>query len=103
MLQVVEHQDHGSFGEVGDQGLAPGTLRSVQQYDPMGDGARERRRVGDRGERDEPRAVREARRNNAGDLDREAGLADAARTGQRHEACVLDQSRDIRHLRVGAR
>ena len=43
----------------------------------------------------EPRAIREARQHLGRDLNREAGLADAADTGQREESPFAERTRDL--------
>ena len=89
---VVEHDQHVERTDLG-QHLGGGTSVGGQTEcgdDDVGDG----RRVLDRCELDEACAELVAIARSAGHLERETGLADAARAGERDQTGVLEQCDD---------
>ena len=82
LLEVVDHQQQRAAREQAHQPFALGGAQLLR--DLGGD----ERGVGERGERDEAGAVGELRGEPVGQLDREAGLADAAGPGEREQAHV---------------
>ena len=95
-----------SSGRPGTAGARPTAGRSVPSNRPRrpGDGRAHLAGIVDRVEVHEPGAVRERRRLAPGQLHRQARLADAARTGQRHEAGRVEQCTQLDEvLRRGRR
>ena len=75
-------------------------LRRIRRGRRARDGGLDERRVTDRGEVDEPRAMREPRRERRRDTEREAGLAAAAGTRERDHAALRERLPDGRDLGV---
>ena len=103
MLEVVDHQQDRPVPEEGGQRREGVLARLLAHADDPGDGGHDERRIDQRGQVDEPDAVREA----LGDLlrsgNRQAGLADAAGTSQGEETDLLADSRTARRASSSSR
>ncbi len=100
LLEVVEDEQAGPVPQVRAQRVLDGLLGRLADAEGGGDGGLDPRRIADRGEVDEPRPVREGVARVAGDREREAGLAAAARPGQGHDAAPAELVADRRALPV---
>ena len=102
VFHVVEDEDHRAVGDERQHGRGGRPVGAVEDADPVSD--RRPHLVGavQGGQADEPRAVREPRFEHASSLDREAGLADPARTGERHQSGVLGQLHEIAEFLVAS-
>ena len=98
MLAVVEHQQEPLRGEIVEHGLVERPTR--QRLHPQARRQRLPHRpwVGDRRELAQPRTIRELADHVRGDLQRQAGLADTAHPGQRHQRRVAHELRQRRDL-----
>ena len=88
LLEVVQHQQGALVAQERRQPPVERLVAGLAHAEGLGDGGGDQVGVGDRGEGDEPDAVRERVGNRRGDLEGEAGLADAAGAGQRQQADV---------------
>ena len=103
VLTVVEHQQQPLRREIVEHRLIERPTR--QRLHPQARRQRlpHRLRIGDRRELAQPRTIRELADDFRRDLQREAGLADPAHPGQRHQRRPTDQLRERRDLRLTAR
>ena len=79
LLEVVEHEQQRAVRERAGQPVEHAAVGAVGEPERAGERREDVPGVADRGERDEPRAVGELRRQPARELEREPRLADAAR------------------------
>ena len=91
MLEVVEQEQERPVGQERRQRVGGGPVDAVEQAEGPGDRRGHQCGVGDAVERHEPGAVRQRRLAAPRELDREAGLADPAGSGQRHQPVVVEQ------------
>jgi hypothetical protein len=92
LLEVVEHEEHRSVGEVGgevlgrvDSGLGGGDAERLEHFrrDEVG--------VGDRGELDEVDPVGVGVGDLGGEVERQPGLAHAAGAGEGEQSVAIEQ------------
>ncbi len=86
LLEAVEHEQRAAVAEGGLEGLEGRVVAGFADAERLGEGGGDEFGVGDRREGDEADAVGEAAGDRLGDLQGEAGLADAAGAGQGQEA-----------------
>ena len=72
----------------------------VREVERGGDRGAHADRIADGRELDQARAAGQRRRSSAGDLHREAGLADASRPDEGDEAVVVEEAGELGHLRL---
>ncbi len=91
VLAVVEHQQRGLVRKIGDERIGDRSTGVLLDAERRGDDLWHEARVRDRRELDEPGAVRVVVESLGGELQRQAGLADAARAeeGQEPRACPV--------------
>ena len=102
VLEVVEDEQDQLVIEERGQALGQRRAAGVREADGLGNGGSDQRRIGDRGQGDEPDPVRERIGDDRGGRDGEPGLAGAAGTGQCQQADVglAEQGRDGRDFRL---
>ena len=93
LFQVVEHEERRPIAEVRAERIADGSLGRFAHAERRRDGRLDQRRVAQRGEVDEPDAVREPVADVTRDRQREARLAAATRAGQRDDAALDEVAR----------
>ena len=91
VLAVVEHQQPDPALQRGGHTLAHGLARLLGDAQHRGHRVGHRRRIGDRGQFEQPDAVRELVGQPRRDFGRQAGLADPAHPGQRHQPMSLQR------------
>ena len=100
VLHVVQHQQETPAPQVRAQDVERGAAGRLAQPQRPRDGRREQGRVGQRGEGDEPDAVGVPGRHRPGNLQGQAGLPHAPRSGQGQQARARTQEQlpDSGHL-----
>ncbi len=102
MLAIVEDQQELLVLECRCQRFDRAT-RSIEAHaQDVADDGRYQLRIIERGQLGEPYAVRITVEDVAACLDREPGLADAARPGQRHQTMSTQARRDVREVRFAS-
>ena len=89
VLEVVEDEQEPLLGEEALEALGDGSGAGLAEPERLRDRGQDERGVGDRRERDEEDALREVLDQLGGGLEREPGLARAARAGERQQAHVV--------------
>ncbi len=98
LFEVVEDEQQRPPGQEPGERLGGGALDSVEQAERSGDRRPDDGRVGDGLEGDEPRAVRDGAGAISSQLDGEAGLADATRSGQGDQAVRVEEATKLVEL-----
>ena len=91
VLAVVEHQQPDPALQRGGHALGHALARLLGDAQHRGHRVGHRRRIGDRGQFEQPDAVRELVGQVRRDFGRQAGLADPAHPGQRHQPMSLQR------------
>jgi hypothetical protein len=102
LFGVVEEEQEFSLAQKRPQTGLRRLTAEGNQAQRLGDGREDELRLADGGERNKANTVGEAVRYVSGDLEGEAGLADAAGAGQRDEPDIVlfQKTVDGRHLRL---
>ena len=102
VLAVVDHDEQASARQRVDDALGHRPARSGRDPEDRRHGVGHGRGIADRRQLDHPDAVGELVGQLGGDLHREPGLADPARTGEGHEPVRLHELADLLHLHLAA-
>ena len=102
VLEVVEHEQQPPVADVAGDGVEGRTLGGFRDGQGAQDGREQEGAVGDRCQPCEHHAVGIGRRGALGGGDRQAGLADPPRAGQRQQARPAQQADDVTELAVAA-
>ena len=102
VLAVVEEEQQVLGLEKGRQGLDQRLAGRLAHAKGRGDGLGHQRRVGERGQLDQPDAIRVARELGSRRLDRQPGLAAAAGAGQGEQPGGGEQSLDLGDLALAS-
>ena len=102
VLAVVQQQEQAPLADRLDQGVQQRAVRVRRDAEHLGHGGGDEAGVLQRGEIGEPHAVAGTVRHPGRDLEREPGLARAARAGERHQARAGDQAAHFGQLGVPA-
>ena len=86
VLEVVEHQEQAPRSQIGAQRRLDRLGGGFANAERAGDGGGDQRRGRDRRQRDEPDAIGVRLDQIGGDLQGQAGLAGATRSGEREQA-----------------
>jgi hypothetical protein len=97
VFTVVHQQQAGALAQEADQPVLDGAA-AVRHAERVGEGLRQVRGVGDAGQADQPHPVAVPVGDPGGGLDGHAGLAGAARPGQRHQPVAPKQVTDLVQL-----
>ena len=103
VLAVVEHQQPHPALQRGGHTLAHGLARLLGDAQHRGHRIGHRRRISDRGQLENPDPVGELIGQPRRNFGRQAGLADPAHPGQRHQPMSLDRRLHLGQLRTRAR
>jgi hypothetical protein len=101
MLEIVEHQQEMSILEKQPQAVKEWLIRSIRHVQDLGNGDRHHVWLAYGVKRDEGNAIPECCGEIMGQLHRDPGFANAARTGQREERDTVAIDQGANPVEVG--